>query len=519
MIKVAFKLVVSFCELMIGVIGLLATVLYFYAKMYRDGGKLTKNYSSKSSRNITSDRQGTSQSKRLSINTNSFVNRKPIEVETGMAVKMNPVVSCSKNAKSVNSSDKNLFSASLSGPRQPKVIKFDQINSKVMLEDSDNSSSDIYHEHHLEVESLQSKVKSEKDPVNESIKNFVNKSSEIADKKYLEVQSLQNKSKSKNDLVNNNTKNCVNNSSETKDVQHLKVKETKSEVKLENYSEHGCILNSGKFTVNDNSTSVVKRMSQENVSFCGNKGSALEKSGETRSGNFEKNYPKNSSASDRGCHNRLDKPNSEDNFNSYCEHTDGQDLGIDVFEKEEKYFGELLTLFPNLKKNPVKMKSRKRINNLLDEAFEYENIHTNNELVVTSKFDEKLRNFCTLTVKIRKEALKLVVESLDLNENLRKKRVIEIESDSVKCHRFLKDITGVVDGVKEYQPHNLDQLKISGDLSSTNIWNDKVSEMNEKVEVLSLNLMKEVKLNELKDLVGQVKILCKEMVNSLQLSL
>ena len=42
-----------------------------------------------------------------------------------------------------------------------------------MPEDSDNSSSDnIYHEHHLDVEKLPSRVESENHPVNNYIKNF-----------------------------------------------------------------------------------------------------------------------------------------------------------------------------------------------------------------------------------------------------------------------------------------------------------------------------------------------------------
>ena len=94
MIKVSFELDVSFCELMVGVIGLSATVLYFSTKTYMEDNKPAKNYSSNSSKKGTSVQSITSEAKRRSINTNSALNSKPNEA--GLSVKDNSVTSCSK---------------------------------------------------------------------------------------------------------------------------------------------------------------------------------------------------------------------------------------------------------------------------------------------------------------------------------------------------------------------------------------------------------------------------------------
>ena len=112
MIKISFKLDVSFCKLMVGVIGLSVTALYFSTKKKKGGEEPAKNYSSNSSKSCTSAQNVSSEPKRVSINTNSAFNSKPNE--TGLSVKEISVTSCSKNIKSVNSSIKELYPTNLS---------------------------------------------------------------------------------------------------------------------------------------------------------------------------------------------------------------------------------------------------------------------------------------------------------------------------------------------------------------------------------------------------------------------
>ena len=121
---------------------------------------------------------------------------------------------------------------------------------------------------------------------------------------------------------------------------------------------------------------------------------------------------------------------------------------------------------------------------------------------------------------MRKEVLMLMKSTLDIKKsNERRKRVNEIESDLVKHHSFLKNFFDLIVGSLEYVKQSTEKISNEEDLLSLiGICNDKVSEVNKKVEVLSQNLLEEVKLNEMKVLVEQVDSSSKEMVNSLKYS-
>ena len=463
MIKISFKLDISFCKLMVGVIGLSATALYFSTKKKKDGEEPAKNYSSNSSKSCTSAQNVSSEPKRVSINTNSALNSKPNEVKSGLAVKDNSVSSCSKNIKSVNSSIKELYLTNLKGSPQPKELypnnyelvpknsdnNFseyynekhvdvkslkrvnDSENNLVFNKNSANKSSETSDEHFLEIESLQSIVELENNPVFDN--NSANKSSVIYDE-HLEVESLQNELEYDNSLVKSNIKNNVNKSSEISDEQflevnslqnkvvfvndpinnsinnyvdkirdkrHLEVEETNS--KVENYPEDGCILDSENFSGKDKSTDVVTQISQEGNSTSGTK---------------------NFSASDSSSNKQQVRSASE----AVLELSKRLIFIKTFVENEENNVNSIHGLFNNLRKRKIYAEKNRiiiaSINKHYSTAIEEENDAAFNPAKDTSG---KTKKFTTSLFKIRKEVLTLMKSSLAVNNNNeRKKRVNEI---------------------------------------------------------------------------------------------
>ena len=159
-------------------------------------------------------------------------------------------------------------------------------------------------------------------------------------------------------------------------------------------------------------------------------------------------------------------------------------------------------LLPDIRKKEIKNCETicNKIHKHLKTVIEGENIFENDILnLIGRKAHEKTKYFHDLTVKIRKETLKLIENSLAIeNRKLRIKRVNNIESDIIEFGKFLNDF-----------------VESAACLLRKNDWDYKVSEINKKVEVLSKKLLNKVKLGEMTALFQQVDSLSKEMVNSL----